>query len=205
MLPKDIIIIDGFYTEPDKVRQIALRVEYTNFGYHQNFPGAESTKAYFSSDHKEKFESLVGSSIEVSPEEFVFGKFRYSTKYDIAPTSVHLDYVDWTGVVYLTLDENCKGGLGIYRHRQTGLLKVPENLDEMHQYECNDLQEFDRKYVYPQSNNIEAWELIFEIPIRFNRLILFPGKKYFHGITQKFGSSINDSRLTQNFFFKDAR
>ncbi|MEV2677712.1 hypothetical protein ABND25_10880, partial [Paenibacillus larvae] len=62
-LPDDVIVLDGFYAEPIKVRQIALSVEYQSFGYEQNFPGKESVKSYYSFEHIKKFELLVGSHI----------------------------------------------------------------------------------------------------------------------------------------------
>lgn len=205
MIIKDIKIVDGFYKNPDKVREMALNAEYKNFGNIQNFPGSESKKSFYSNRIKERFETLVENSITVSPEKYIFGKFRFSTKYDFAQTEVHLDYgIDWTGIVYLTKDQDSKGGLGIYRNRILDLEKVPTE-EELKIFHCHDIREFDSKYIYTNSKLKDAWELIYEIPIKYNRLVLFKGCNYFHGITEQFGETIENSRLTQNFFFQEER
>jgi hypothetical protein len=205
MIPEDIIVIDGFYSNPDSVREVALNTKYTNFGDEQNFPGAESEKSFYSHTIIERFEELVGKQIKVTPEKYVFGKFRYSTKGDNAQTEVHLDNgVEWTGIVYLSKDQDSRGGLGIYKHRKLELSKAP-NQEHLNLLHCKDINEFDAKYVYPISKEKDQWELMYKIPIKYNRLILFQGSKYFHGITEQFGNSIDDARLTQNFFFQESR
>jgi hypothetical protein len=197
----DLIIIDDFYLEPDKVRNLALSTEYQRFGDKANFPGAESVRPFFTSNHIKRFEEIIGSNIKINPERLVFGKFRYCLKNDKAPTKIHFDKVSWAAIVYLSLNEHCKGGLGIYKHKKTGLEKVPSTEEQLKRLGCKNIIEFDQKYVYPYSKQEEYWELIEEIPIKYNRLILFKGSKYFHGITQQFGDSIYNSRLSQVFFF----
>jgi Family of unknown function (DUF6445) len=205
MIPKDIIVIDGFYSNPDQVRNVALNTKYNNFGDAQNFPGAESEKAFYSSTLKERFERLIEKQINISPDKYIFGKFRYSTREDNAQTEVHLDNgIEWTGIVYLSKDQDSMGGLGIYKHRDLELLNAPDK-NQLTLFQCKDINEFDAKYVYPITKSKDQWELLYEIPIKYNRLILFKGCKYFHGITEQFGKSINDARLTQNFFFQELR
>ncbi|MCM3268659.1 DUF6445 family protein [Paenibacillus elgii] len=201
-LPDDVKIVDNFYSEPYKVRHIALNTDYQTFKEKQNFPGKESKKAYYTNDHINKFESLVGGHICIDPQKYIFGKFRFSVSNNHSRTKVHLDHgVAWTAIVYLSLDKNCVGGLGIYSHKETGLAEAPASPLELQKYDCKNIQEFDQKYVLPCSTDMNAWDLLHSIPIRFNRLIIFPGSKYFHSITHQFGNSIEDGRLTQNFFF----
>jgi len=205
MLPDDIIVVDGFYADPKRMRDLALGADYNVFGESQNFPGAESKKAFFSSLHIKRFEELLGHPIYVDPTKYVFGKFRYAMANDTARTQVHFDKVDWTAIVYLSLDENCRGGLGLYRHRATGLVTIPHSPEDLAVYGCHNAVEFDQRYVLASSTDPDAWELLHEIEISFNRLLLFPGSRYFHGITRQFGDTPTDSRLTQNFFFQKAR
>ncbi|EOO24239.1 hypothetical protein ICM_05799 [Bacillus cereus BAG1X2-3] len=203
MLPEDILIVDNFYSNPDAVRKLALEINYQEFGEMQNFPGFESEKSFSSTSIKERFQKLIKNEIIISPREYIFGKFRYSTENDYAHTEVHLDHdVDWTGIVYLTKDEDCQGGLSIYHHKKLGLDSAPVQ-SELQDFNCKNIAEFDSKYIYPYTKLAENWNLLYYIPIKFNRLILFRGSKYFHGITEQFGNSIYNSRLTQNFFFKE--
>ena len=149
----------------------------------------------------DRFAKLAQQPIKVSPERLIFGKFRYSTQFDSGRTHVHFDKVSWAAIVYLSLDQHCKGGLGIYRHKQLGLDRVPETMDELAILGCNSLQDFDEQYVFPITKETSCWELIQEIPIKYNRMIMIRGGKYFHGITTQFGTTIDNSRLTQTFFF----
>lgn len=200
---KDLIIIDDFYDDPYLIRSLALNTEYNIFEKTQNFPGAESKKAYYLSTHVKTFENLLDKKIKIDPGKYIFGKFRYSLKNDKSNTTVHLDWpVDWTAIIYLTLDKDCRGGLGFYKHLELDTCIVDEQV--LQKYNCKNIFEFDRKYIKPQSNDLSKWELIEEIPMKFNRLVLFKGSKYFHAITQQFGNSITNSRLTQNFFFHEA-
>jgi hypothetical protein len=202
---KDIYIVDDFYQNAPQIREVALQTEYINFGKEQNFPGKESVKSFYSPNITEFFKNIIGSPIEVNPQRNIFGKFRYSLESDNAPTSVHLDYsVQWTGIVYLSLDEHIKGSLGIYKLRELDLAEAP-NESQLLKYNCNDMKDFDRQYIYPNSKNFNAWETLDEIPLKFNRLILFKGSKYFHSIQEQFGTSIENGRLTQNFFFSEKK
>jgi hypothetical protein len=200
-----VVVVDGFYARPEQVRELALRAEYQSFGDRQNFAGRESVKAYFQPGHVARFEQLLGGSLDVDPAVNVFGKFRWSIASDPARTRVHFDKVSWTAVVYLSRPEHCRGGLGLYRQRETGLAEVPRSEEALRRYGCRDAVEFDRRYVLPRSTDEAAWEQIGEVPIRYNRLVLFQGGRYFHAITEQFGTSLADSRLTQNFFFNDPR
>ncbi|MGE7925937.1 DUF6445 family protein [Viridibacillus arvi] len=202
---KDIYIVDNFYQNAQKIREIALKTEYIDFGVEQNFPGKESVKSFYSPDIIRTFEKIVGHTIEVNPQKNIFGKFRCSLESDNAPTSVHLDYsVQWTGVVYLSLDEHIKGSLGIYKFKELDMSEAPSE-SQLVKYNCNNIREFDSRYIYPNSKNFDAWETLNDIPIKFNRLILFKGSKYFHSIQDQFGDSIENGRLTQNFFFNVKR
>jgi hypothetical protein len=203
MLPEDVLIIDDFYTKPERIRELALNAEYNHFKDLSNFPGAESKKSFFSANHVKRFEELLNRRVYFDPDKYIFGKFRFATHQDEARTCVHLDWnVDWTAVIYLSLTEHCRGGLGLFKHRETGLTKLPTS-EELLTYNCTSVSEFDKRYIIPVTKDLSKWELIIEIPIKFNRLVLFRGSNYFHGITEQFGDSLENSRLTQNFFFND--
>ncbi|MGX4670419.1 DUF6445 family protein [Cerasibacillus sp. JNUCC 74] len=202
ILGEDIIVVDNFYKNPMQVRELALNAEYNFFGNKANFPGGESVKAFYTQEHIRRFESLVNQKIHVATDKYVFGKFRFSTSNDISQTVVHFDKVSWAAIIYLSLNEDCKGGLGIYKHKELNLPTVPLSYRLM-AYGCKDIIEFDEKHVLPITKEKKAWDLIKEIPIKYNRLILMKGEKYFHGITKQFGKNITDSRLSQVFFFKN--
>ncbi|MBC7683199.1 MAG: hypothetical protein H7172_12785 [Ferruginibacter sp.] len=47
------------------------------------------------------------------------------------------------------------------------------------------------------------WEWLFEVPMRFNRLVVF-GSDYFHAVTELFGNQPDNGRLVQLFHFQAA-
>ncbi len=199
---EDIYIVDDFYENPDVLRALALKAAYKNYGNQQNYPGHESIKAYYSDGIAQKFESILTHPITYDPAQYVFGKFRYSIQNDVSKTKIHLDWpVDWTGIVYLSEDQHNRGGLGIYRNKETGISRLEKDAHFFESFGCENIQQFDAKYVYPHSSDMSKWEQIEEIPTRYNRLVLFQGSSYFHAITEQFGDSIDNARLTQNFFF----
>lgn len=203
-LDKDIFIVDDFYNNPDAIRELALSANYPKFDAKRNFPGQESEKSYYTDRHTEEFENILNKKISVEPDKFIYGKFRYSLVDDDARTKIHLDWnVDWTAIVYLSLNENIKGNLGIYRMKELNLDESPSNFVLKEKFSCDNIKDFDAKYVMPISKNLNKWDIIYEIPIKYNRLVLFKGSKYFHAITEQFGNSIEDGRITQNFFFNE--
>jgi len=50
----------------------------------------------------------------------------------------------------------------------------------------------------------ETWERIFEVPMRFNRLVVFRSD-FFHAITELFGEHAENGRLVQLLHFEAAR
>lgn len=202
-LEGELVVIDDFYADPEAVRKLALGAEYVDFGEAGNFPGRESVKAFFTADHVRRFEALLDRGVHHDPTRWVFGKFRLAQSGDCARTAVHIDKVDWTAVVYLSLPPDCVGGLGVYGHRPTGRSRVP-NARELERLDYQDLDDYDRRVIAADSTDAEKWELVHTVPIRYNRCVLFRGARLFHGITQTFGSDPQTGRLTQNFFFMEA-
>ncbi|NYV73720.1 DUF6445 family protein [Streptomyces sp. UH6] len=201
-LDGELLIVDGFYQDPDRVRDLALAAEYRDFGEAANFPGLESVKAFASEGHARRLAEIVGGPIHHDPRRWVFGKFRVATRSDSGRTRVHLDFVDWTAVVYLTPPEQARGGLSFYRHLPTGLDRVPEDgtLDD---FGCRTKEEFDQRYVLRDTGREDRWEAIHHVDLAYNRCVIFKGGRLFHGITELFGDAPGEGRLTQNFFFMD--
>lgn len=205
-LNKDVIIVDNFYNNPDVIRNIALSTNYPEYNKERNFPGQESEKSYYTNRHIESFEKILNKRIDVDPSKYVFGKFRYSVESDKARTNIHLDWnVDWTAIVYLSLDKDAKGQLGIYKMKDYNLSNVPNDNELKERFDCESIKDFDARYIMPVSKDLDKWELIYSVDIKYNRLVLFKGSEYFHAITEQFGNSIQNGRITQNFFFNEKR
>ena len=86
----------------------------------------------------------------------------------------------WSGVVYLNPDAPASAGTTIWRDRQTGMCVAAKGV------------RFTR--------DPDRFELALRISNRFNRLVLFR-ENVLHRSEPGFGSSPEDGRLTQTFFF----
>ncbi|MGH0595749.1 DUF6445 family protein [Bacillus pretiosus] len=202
MFENDMFIIDDFYDDPYAIRNLALKTRYLEFENH-NVPGFESEQSFYAENHVNTFKSLVQKEIVINPQKYVYGKFRYSLRESFSKSEMHIDSPDWAALVYLTQDVDCKGGLGIYKHKESGLSKIPKTGEEFNEIGFRDLQDLDNKITLPVTKDKEAWELLEFIPMKFNRMILFRGSRYFHSITEKFGDKIESARLSHNFFFNE--
>ncbi len=90
----------------------------------------------------------------------------------------------WAGVLYLTPDAPLSGGTALYRHKASGdRFKVGED---------------------HESYDYTKWEQVDRVGNVFNRLVLYRGDM-FHASLDYFGSTYEDARLIQTFFFTTER
>ncbi|UXH46426.1 DUF6445 family protein [Rossellomorea vietnamensis] len=197
----DLIVVDDFYDNPYNIRNLALEAEYLQF-VNKNVPGFESKHSFYNQMYKTKFSKYLERDIEINPHQLTYGKFRYSLRNSESLSSVHLDKATWSAIVYLTLDEHCEGGLGVYKHMDSGLTCVPAQ-GELNKKGYSSIKDLDQKVVYPDTNDMNKWELIEFVPMKFNRLVLLKGSKYFHSVTEQFGDTRENARLSHNFFFNE--
>ncbi len=195
-----IIVVDSFYAGPFRVRDVALRADYMDVRS-MNYPGFQSCRSFFSKSLKNEFAELIGESLAIEPNKLTFGKFRAMFGSTGTRLKVHVDgAADWTGLIYLNLLEQCRGGTAFYRHKKTGLEGPPAQY-QAEALGLTDPQEFESIIVEADTLNSEAWEQTTFVGMRFNRLLLFRGNELFHCHTSAWGTAMEDARLTQNFFF----
>ena len=105
--------------------------------------------------------------------------------------AIHHHYKDgdissrgWSGVVYLSPNAPADAGTSIWKENSTGLCIAKQGT----------------KFDADQSN----FELVFKVENRFNRLVLFR-ENVLHRLEHGFGTSIDDARLVQTFFFNSVK
>jgi hypothetical protein len=201
----EIIIIDNFYEDPIKIRNIALLEKYQTIS---PTPGKRST-SFSSEEIKEKIQYIIQSYGEITyfpilnegelnyfegNRKFLFdnGNFNYFTAEDYNTGWIHNDHPsDWAGIVYLTPNAPLKSGIEFYQYNY-------EN-EKQEYFQGNDIDEkISSSFA---GKDITKWKRIDKIGNVFNRLILFNSKIY-HNIKYFFGENINNGRLTQTFWFK---
>ena len=186
-----LFIVDNFYNNPYEVRDFALSQEFNVEG---NYPG-HRTKAFPTSEIEQTIQKIIEPSVGKildftdSPDT---GAFQYTTALD--RSWIHADsYTNWAGVCYLTPDAPYTAGTGLFRHKETGLYKMPRNAD-------GTKNEALEKRLNMEAQDLTKWDLVDVIGNKFNRLVLYRGD-YYHQSLDYFGKDKFTGRLFQTFFF----
>ncbi|PEC87372.1 hypothetical protein COK00_21810 [Bacillus cereus] len=200
-MEKDIIVIDDFYKEPNKVRNLALNVHgwIDENLQGEKKPSIETEKNYYTNEIINKFESILGFNIDVNPKKMGFGVFAFYPEYSRVDQTTHFDDTDWSGIIYLVPDNLCKGGLSLYRHKPTGLTGPP-NINELQELGYSSMKSWYEDYLNWKLSP-EDWEETMHLDMKYNRLVLFKSGALFHRASSGFGDSPSNGRLTQRFFF----
>jgi len=198
----NIVVVDDFYKDPFKVRDLALNSVYKDVT-RLNYPGLQSIKDYSSKDMTVEFTKILSRPLEIDPTKLTFGRFRIMLKETRSRLKVHLDGgAHWTGVLYLNLPKQCEGGTGFYRHKATGLNGRASN-KEIKDHGFESWTEMENAMIEKDTLDSNSWEQTDLVAMKFNRLVLFKGNELFHCHTHSFGKNKQDGRLTQNFFFNE--
>lgn len=193
------LTIDNFYTNPDEVREFALKQEFKVRG---NYPG-QRTKSFLTVSLKKKLRDILypfageitywGSD---DTENNYTGSFQYTVSED--RSWIHSDSTtDWAAVCYLTPDAPLSAGTGIFRHKATGW----SHYDYKRENEPGYVESA------PPGNEMRdytKWEMVDRIGNVYNRLIMYRADNY-HVSLDYFGQNMHDGRLFQVFFFNTER
>ena len=200
---KYLIVIDDFYSNPAAVRNFALtKTEYLpSAALPGEFPGTESKKSFFTPAVVQRLQSAVGEKVSPQPARFSFGVFAKAYAQDHRKKVVHVDHTGWTGLVYLNPPEQCRGGTSFYRHKGTGLDRVPEE-NGLENLGYTSRSDFLDRFLRPISSREEEWEVSARVGMKFNRLVLFRAGDLFHAAEGYFGNTDEEARLIQLFFFE---
>jgi len=185
------IVIDDFYVDPYRVREMALNEDFKVSG---NYPGIR-TVPFLSDSVFNIIQSVIqvagGKILNWDDSEYT-GAFQYTISRD--RSWIHADETTmWAGVCYLTPNAPISAGTGLFRHKETGLESAPKNIDGSYDKEL-------MKLVYRDSQDMTKWEMTDRVANKFNRLVLYRGD-LFHMSLDYFGQDKYDGRLFQTFFF----
>ena len=175
------IVVDNFYTEPDKVREFALNQEFVpDLKKHKG-----KRSAVFRFDGlKERFEGLVGRKISNWKKYGTNGCFQYCIAEDLAV--YHKDSQQYAGVLFLTPDAPIQSGTQFFRSRHTRKMKV-----------STDEHSLVFRNGFYDSTEFESVDTVGNV---YNRLVLFDAN-LIHAAPVYFGNTKENGRLFQLFFF----
>jgi len=183
------LVVDDFYDNPDEIRERALRLPYHR-PKNVNYAGVVAATEDDIRPTIECFSRLLGGvNIKCRRDE---GAFRITTEADMArrTSMVHVDTPDFSALVHLSKGDG--EGTHFYRHKALGLERVSAE---------DNVRPLVRQAIEADTLNLDAWDVLYSIPMKYNRLLIFDGK-YFHSGAQRLtGATLEEGRLTQNFFF----
>jgi hypothetical protein len=193
-----LIVIDDFLTGAEEFRSAALRLSYPDRGK-EMFPGRNSDQRLALAGLDQEISRIVGEPLQ-SHSYPSHGKCRLALAKDDEPGRIHVDPSHWSGILYLSKPEDCRGGTEFFRHIETGIDRVPEDLDGLAKIGFSSYEEFDRKIMKGDILERSKWERTMTVPMRFNRLILLR-PWLFHTAGPGFGNSPENGRLVYLMFF----
>ena len=193
-----VFVIDDFLDDPDAVRRRALQLDYQVEG---RFPGRNSTEKIIIPGLEQIVSQLVHASL-CAPwdESFSHCNVRLSLASDDRPGRIHIDQSHWSGILYLTRNEDCQGGTEFFRHLPTGTDRVPMTPDQLRSTGYDSYEALQKEILDRDALDRSKWERTMTVPMRYNRLILLQ-PQYWHTSGPSFGDSIENGRLVYLLFF----
>ncbi len=196
------MIVDDFLVDPHAARRAALDLDYDPAFKQGNYPGLLSTQPLPIPGLDASVGHLIGQPVRPEPETS-HQHCRITLAGDKGASGVHIDPCFYSGILYLSLPEQCRGGTDFYRHRPTGLERAPDTVMGAAQAGFDDPNQLIETVVNQDTLKPAKWEKVFTAPMRFNRLILF-SPWLFHNSGPGFGRTPETGRLVHLMFFAAA-
>ncbi|MEO5972553.1 MAG: DUF6445 family protein [Sphingomicrobium sp.] len=192
-----LIVIDDFLVDPLAFRHAALRLNYDVEG---PYPGRNSA-AHIRIEGLERLAaSFVHEPLRAPWPPESHGRCRLALAADDTPGRIHIDPSYWSGMLYLSLPEQCRGGTEFYRHLPTGTDRVPRSIEEINAVGYASYDELKQQVMERDTIDRSKWALTTTVSMRFNRLVLIQ-PHYWHTSGAGFGNSVEDGRLVYLMFF----
>jgi hypothetical protein len=208
---RELVVIDDFLPDPLgwRAQALALRFEQPRHAS-VNYPGVQTAGQAVDPAWMQTIADRLGRDLKWGWP--AHGAFRLSPAGSLARSDIHSDVdqgIAYAGVLYLSLPEHCCGGTSFWSQRATGWTRRPDAA-QLAASPWRNRDAFERSLSARGVGGSEHerlaatrkdWELVFEVGMRFNRLIVYRSD-YFHAVSQVFGQGPQDARLVQLFFFE---
>lgn len=200
-MPTSLIVVDDFLPDAEAFRDAALRLTYPE--QEGAFPGRNSLERLEIPGLPDYISQLTGERLKPMSPPGSYAKFRITLASDVGRGRVHVDPGYWSGILYLSRPEDCRGGTDFFRHRRTGTERRPMTADEVAALGYATYEDSHRDIIERDGLDESAWETTMTVPMRFNRLVLLRPWLW-HTAGRGFGDSIENARLVYLMFFAPA-
>ena len=162
-----VVIIDGFYRDPDGVRATALHLDYRSSG--SAYPGLRAVPDWDWTPLTRVVRRCTGAAVTAADVDVSYCMLT-ARGCDLPPAQrvPHVDRAALAGVVFLNLPAQCRGGTAFYRHRATGLEQLPPD-ESVRGVVMAPPRRPPRSFI---TDSTKEWERLALIEMRYNRLIL---------------------------------
>lgn len=201
-MPTTLIVVDDFFDDAVAVREAALKLTYPQL--QGVFPGRNSIERLDIPGLDQAVSRLVGEPVRAVNPLQSHAKCRITFEHDVGTGRVHIDPAYWSGILYLSRPQDCRGGTEFFRHRATGTDRAPYDDAEAAQWGYASGREMVSQIISRDGLDPAAWEHTMTVPMRFNRLVLLRPWLW-HTAGENFGNSMENGRLVFLMFFASAR
>lgn len=197
-MPTSLIVVDDFLDNAQTLRDAALRLSYPPRA--SSYPGRNSEQRIDLAGLTQQVSQLVGEPLQAALPREAHGKCRISLAQDVGTGKVHVDRAHWSGILYLSRPQDCRGGTEFFRHRPTGQDRAPYNDEEARRWGYPSAQAMVTE-AGDQTLDDSKWERTMMVPMRFNRLVLLRPWLW-HTAGENFGDGLENGRLVYLMFFE---
>jgi hypothetical protein len=192
------LVVDDFLDNAEALRAHALTLDYPP--QQGQFPGRNSLQRINIDGLTEAASRIIGEHLVAAPPPQSHAKTRLTFAADKGRGKVHVDDSHWSGILYLSDPEDCRGGTEFFRHKETGLDRFPFSAEELGKHGFATTADAHAALIERDGTNDYAWELTMTVPMRFNRLLLLR-PWLFHTAGPGFGDRPENARLVYLMFF----
>lgn len=203
-MPTSLVVVDDFLVTQDamRLREAALRLRYPS--QEGAFPGRNSVERLPMPQLDQVVSHIVGERVRAIDPPQSHAKCRITLAGDTGRARVHMDRgAYWSGILYLSLPEHCRGGTEFYRHLSTGTEQAPTSQADIEALGFRTGAELHEAIIEHDSNDPSKWELTSRVSMRFNRLVLLRPWLW-HTAGEAFGDRPENGRLIYLMFFAAA-
>jgi len=198
-----LIIVDDFLGNVHEVREAALGLDYPYPEGPTYFPGRNSAQRLRIEGLDAAVSRILGERLSPTPGT-AHAKFRLCLAGEEGTGDVHIDESHWSGILYLSRPEDCRGGTEFFRHIPSGTERAPITRHELQSMGFASAGELWENLITPHSADRSKWERVMTVPMRFNRLILLKPWLW-HTAGPGFGDRPENGRLVYLLFWNVVR
>jgi hypothetical protein len=165
-MPTSLIIVDDFLDNALALREAALRLTYPP--QEGMFPGRNSVERINIEGLADQVSRLVGEPLDVLPPPQAHGKSRITLSADRGKAKVHVDAAHWSGILYLSRPQDCRGGTEFFRHLATNTDRTAYNDNEARALGFESAKGMTDEILDRDGTDESKWEMTQRVPMRFN-------------------------------------